>query len=198
MTPRCTRCEVPAQETPARDPPETPSRAAEAHPDRRTETDARRLRRGTDRRTRGDKELMMMRRKRSTSSAGLQVQMWSSDCRWIVFLDHLLMCYQCSSPPPCSQRSLQHKTHTRQHFNLSVNKARELNYNQACHSLDKPSDSILKLLMSSVLAPSSSAPTPRPLGPIAETRLRAWISSEMVSRLFRAVRYSALAWVSFA
>lgn len=80
-----------------------------------------------------------------------------------------------------------------------------LNHNQTClginvwsHLLDMPSDSILKLEMSSVALPSSSAPTPRPRGPMADSRRRAWISSEMVSRLRRAVRYSALAWVSLA
>lgn len=93
MTPHCTRCEVQAQVTPAQDPPETPSPAAEAHPE--IETGARR--------TSGDGEQM----RRRTSSAGLQVQMWRSDSRWIVFLDHLLTYY-----PPCSRRSLQHKTNT--------------------------------------------------------------------------------------
>lgn len=77
----------------------------------------------------------------------------------------------------------------------------KLNYNAHyvwSHLLDMPSDSILKLAMSSVAAPSSSAPTPRPRGPMAESRRRAWISSEMVSRFRRAVLYSALAWVSLA
>lgn len=64
--------------------------------------------------------------------------------------------------------------------------------------IDMPSDSILKFAMSSVTVLSSSAPTPRPRGPMADSRRRAWISSEMVSRLRRAVRYSALAWVSLA
>lgn len=66
------------------------------------------------------------------------------------------------------------------------------------HLLDMPSDSILKLLMSSPAPTSFSAPTPQQRGPMAVRRLRAWISSEMVSRLRRAVLYSSLAWDSLA
>lgn len=65
------------------------------------------------------------------------------------------------------------------------------------YSLDRPSDSILKLAMSS-LPPSPSAPTPCSLVPMARERRWAWISSEMLSRLRSAARYSALATTSLA
>ena len=66
------------------------------------------------------------------------------------------------------------------------------------YSLDIPSDSILKLEMSSPETLSPSAPTPRPRGPMTELRRRSWISSEIISRFLRAVLYSPLAWDSLA
>lgn len=61
-----------------------------------------------------------------------------------------------------------------------------------------PSDSILKLVMSSTATLSPSAPTPRPRGPMAELRRRSWISSEITSRFLRAVLYPSLAWLNLA
>lgn len=66
------------------------------------------------------------------------------------------------------------------------------------HSLEIPSDSILRLDVSSPETLSPSAPTPRPRGPMAELRRRSWISSEIISRFLSAVRYSALACDSLA
>lgn len=64
------------------------------------------------------------------------------------------------------------------------------------YSLDTPSESILKLEMSSPEMLLPSAPTPRPRGPMAEVRRRSWISSEIISRFLRAVLYSPFAWNS--
>lgn len=43
-----------------------------------------------------------------------------------------------------------------------------------------------------------SAPTPQPRGPMALERRRSWISSEILSRLFRAALYSPFARASLA
>lgn len=69
--------------------------------------------------------------------------------------------------------------------------------NLMLHSLDNPSDSILKLETSSPEL-SPSAPTPGLRGPMVELLRRSWISSEIISRFFRAVLYSPLAWDSLA
>lgn len=60
-------------------------------------------------------------------------------------------------------------------------------------AMDIPSESILKLEMSSPETLSPSAPTPRSRGPMAEFRRRSWISSEIISKFLRAVLYSPLA-----
>lgn len=60
------------------------------------------------------------------------------------------------------------------------------------------SDSSLHTTRSSADTLLPSAPTPHPLGPIEDARLRSWISSEIISRFFKAVLYSPFAKNSFA
>lgn len=100
--PRCTHYEGPTPETPAQNPPETPSPAAGAGQDRQTGTAGtrrKRKRKGTGRRKRAEDMRRRRRKKRRcTDRAGQEEQTWSSCCRWSASQDRPLMVSQYSCP----------------------------------------------------------------------------------------------------
>lgn len=89
--------------------------------------------------------------------------------------------------------------HTILHLSISIQRPRDIHrHRSAQYSLEMVSDSGLLADRSSTEILLPSAPTPHPRGPMAVDRLLSWISSEIISRFFKAVLYSPFARASFA